>query len=89
MEHVEFACGACGLRIEADEAPDRAEGETYMRVFWCGRERVTHVLDTEAPAFRGRCPSCAEPLVALHFPLAACPACLAPAHPRRAFTGPL
>lgn len=89
-EHVEFQCAACGISIQADESPDLAEGEErFERVFWCAPERRALVLDAEAPSFRGRCPDCGAPLALLHFPLAACPACLAPAKPRRAYTGPL
>jgi len=89
-EHVEFLCGACGLAIEADESPDGAEeDESFLRVFWCGGEKRSMVLDAEAPAFRGHCPECRGPLALLRFPLAACPKCLVPAKARRAFTGPL
>ena len=89
-EHVEFRCSACGLHLEADESPDGTEDdERFLRVFWCARQKRALVLDAEAPAFRGHCPECAEPLALLRFPLVSCPRCLSPAKERRAFTGPL
>lgn len=89
-EHVDFQCASCGLAIRADESPDGAEAEErFERVFWCAHEKHAFVLDAEADGFRGRCPECGATLVLLHFPLAACPACLAPMRQRRAYTGPL
>lgn len=88
LEHVSFACRACGLHVDADigqppgaAAISDAQGDgAYFRAFWCDRDREARVLDVESPRFNGRCPSCSRQLTLLaDFPLDACPRCHAPA----------
>ena len=90
-EHVRFDCPACALRIEADESPDRAEADAdrYLRLAWCRNERRVLTVDVEGAPFRGHCADCGEPVALLHFPLATCPRCAAPAHVKHAYVGPL